>query len=91
MKRKTMTTKPWLGWHVGWLHLDGAWRRCCYTDGQDEAKQILRATARKLGLTNAHACVTRGGTPVWVPEPGEERPVSLPALVRVEGNDEREG
>jgi hypothetical protein len=80
MKRKTMTTRSWLGWYCGWLHLNGAWRRCCYCDDESEAKQALRAMAKRLGLTYVSACVTRGGTPVWTPEPGEELPVSLAAL-----------
>jgi hypothetical protein len=82
-----MSTRVWLGWHCGWLHLDGRWVKCGFCDDVDEVKHVLRVKAKSLGLTHVHACVTRGGRPDWVPEDGEEMPVSLAAMIRIEGEE----
>jgi hypothetical protein len=68
MKRETMTTRRWLGWHVGWLFLNGKWEKSCFTATEAEARNALRQTARRLRLMRVPADVTRGALPDWTPE-----------------------
>jgi hypothetical protein len=63
-----MTTRPWVGWFVGWLFLDGGWRKSCFSASISEAKTALKETVRHLGLTRVPADVTHGCLPDWTPE-----------------------
>jgi hypothetical protein len=56
-----MNDEPWAGWHVGWLHIDGAWQRQCWTADQDEALHILRVLAVRLHLVDATAAIRSPG------------------------------
>jgi hypothetical protein len=68
--RPVLVQRPWAGWFTGWLFLDGAWRKCCFTATEQECRHVLRERARRLKLLNVPADINHGDLPDWTPQQG---------------------